>query len=321
MNREFDLEASLDRWMADGPATVSDGFIDAVSDRISRRRQRRARPDLWRQSVMQIGRKQLSLAAGILAVAAAVALVVRPFGFATTPGATPSPAPIVTPSDRATQTTNADPSISTPPSSAAAALPLPAGFTTDLGPGTFMFNRAQPRLVFKLTGAYSGSSDATGFRISRGGFNAEIVVLYDPRIPSRGGSCKRTAGAQAGTTPADVIADLTQQVGLEASQAEPVSIGGLPGVFVDVELSKDAPDACLSHAGQTNMQLLTAGTFTADPATVHLDDNARIRVYVLDAGQGRTIAIAINTHRGTALYVLLADAKPVIESFAFELAP
>ena len=141
--------------------------------------------------------------------------------------------------------------------------------------------------------------------------SSEISVVSDDR------PCTATPSATVARTPDEMADWIVGRPGIIASGRDDVNIGGLPGVMLDL-----APDAGLDRAveacigdGHTFVPLFTG----AQPGGLQwgLLTTQRMRVYLLDLGDDRTLVVLIEGETGPTYENLLAEAVPILESFRF----
>jgi hypothetical protein len=110
------------------------------------------------------------------------------------------------------------------------------------------------------------------------------------------------AGLFRGATAAAVIDFIVADEAFSTTEPVDVTIGGLSGQQVDVQLSPDWTGACRSEA---------------DPTRDYLD--GRNRVIMLDTPGGRPVGIEVGSLHSSDWDAFLADAMPIIQSMEFDL--
>ncbi len=113
-------------------------------------------------------------------------------------------------------------------------------------------------------------------------------------------------GLFQGTTATEVIDALVANDKLSTTDPVDVTIGGLSGRQVDVQLSPDWSGSCPLGPD--------------DPPTRDYKD-ARNRFIMLDTPDGGSIGIAISSTYSSEFEAFLAEAMPIVESFRFGAAP
>ena len=113
-------------------------------------------------------------------------------------------------------------------------------------------------------------------------------------------------GLFQGATAAEVIDAVVANEALSATEPVDVTIGGLSGRQVDVQLSPDWTGRCPLNAD--------------DPPNRDYTD-ARNRLILLDSPHGGAIGIAIGSLYSSDFEAFLAEAMPIVESLHFAFGP
>lgn len=103
-------------------------------------------------------------------------------------------------------------------------------------------------------------------------------------------------------TAAEMVAAMVANEALATSEPIDVTVGGLTGKQIDVQLDPGWTDTC-----------------PADPPSFDLADT-RARTVLLDTPDGRVLVILLVSLHAAGHEVFLAEAMPIIESFQFEIA-
>ena len=170
----------------------------------------------------------------------------------------------------------------------AKARPLPED-PKALRPGTYRSEEFKPSLSFHVGKGWSSSplEEASDFlEIARGqtaGLNfANVQEVYKPT---------KTGSANVVDAPKNIAGWLQQHPYLQTSKPEPVTVGGVKGVEVDVvvgDLPKGYNPTCSSIVGQPNCvdlgRLSTGGP-------IFLAEGEKVRVIVLEDLEGETVTI------------------------------
>lgn len=307
MTHDRDIERLLDRWLADGPTQASDRVFDDAVARIGRQRQRPAW--LLRRELPVSSPQNLGLASAF----AVVAIVVIGLGLSR-PSSGPGLQPIASSSPSAT----ASRASSNQPSAAVTVLASGDGGSVVLEPGTYRYEDERPAVTFAVTErTTAGKFASPGFSLGLGSSRSSLEVVYGTTVvPARSGCLPRDAVTD-GAAAADVVQDLRASRGLTVAEPEPVRIGGLAGWSVDLQVADDVAPACLSADAENFPLLASEGNLVA-----HVDRGAGlIRVHVLDDGAGGTVIVLVNRHGfGASLDARLAAARPILDTFTFDVA-
>jgi hypothetical protein len=111
-------------------------------------------------------------------------------------------------------------------------------------------------------------------------------------------------GLFQGSTAAEIVDGIVANEALSTSDPVDVTIGGLSGRQVDVQISPDWSGTC---APPQEPQRHWMGQ--------------RLRIIVLDRPVAGTIGIGIGSKYAADFEAFLAEAMPIIESWQFELGP
>ena len=312
MTQQRDTEQLLDAWMRDGPTVAPDRVLDIVVDRIERQGQRPAWRLDWRRYTMN---PSLKIAAAALAV-----VIVAVIGYNLLPAGTTNvgvPMPTLTASPTPatptpTPTPNPSPSVVYPAwftQQGDGAGILPAGSTTTrqfLGGSTFTVPQgwvndgdyAQVYSLFPDTPANEAE-----YALSKQ--TAQNVLLTDMVQNNMFAICDAT-GLFQGATASEVVDAVVANQAFSTTEPVDVTIAGLSGRQVDLQLSPDWAGSCPLNAD--------------DPPTRDYRD-ARNRLILLDTPTGSTIGIAIGSLYSSEFEAFLAEAMPIVESFTFGLGP
>jgi hypothetical protein len=317
MTHDRDLERLLDRWLADGPSIAADRVIDDVASRIVRQRQRpawRLRP--WRFPTMSTPIKLVAAGAALLiAILGGAALMGgggRPA--APIPTATPSPSPSPSPSIVAA----ASPSAA---ASAGAAFPAWWPATGDrqgagiLTAGSHTAKSFLPPFTFRVPEGWINDHDSADIfamlpdtptnqaALARSGSAAQAIEMGPLRSPWF--VCKSIEN-NTGDTAAQMVAAARANDALAITGLADVAIGGLTGKQFDVRLNPDWTGTCPPSPD--------------DPPDLNLAES-RSRVVLLDAASRGVIVIFVGSVTAADFEPFLAEAMPIVESFAFDVGP
>jgi len=253
------------------------------------------------------------------AVAAAAVLMVAIVGYNLLPGSsTGVGGPAATPSPSMTPIATATPSPMPPSPSTSVVFPpwftdhgngagiLPAGSQTT---GQFLVGS-----TFTVPGGWVNDGDytpaytlfpdtpanQTEYALSKQ--TAQNILLTDT-VPNNMFAICDATGLFQGATASKVIDFVVANKALSTTEPVDVTIGGLSGRQVDIQLSPDWTGSCPLSAD--------------DPPTRDYTD-ARNRLILLDTPAGGTIGIAIGSLYSSDFGAFLAEAMPIVESFQFD---
>lgn len=128
--------------------------------------------------------------------------------------------------------------------------------------------------------------------------------------------CASVPDAGVGETAEAITTWLSTTEGLTTTDPEPVTLGGLSGWRLDVQMDPAWTQTCPFSSGQP-----TKGMFTdRDPAEGFdwgISAGGRMRLWVLDLGDGRTLVVDIEALAEDAYAALVNDATLVVQTFEF----
>jgi hypothetical protein len=313
MTAERDVERVLEHWLVDGIDEMPDRVYLAILDRVERQPQQRAWRVSWRDSTVNAYIKPiLAMAAVIVIVVAGIGIVGGPSRSGivgvTPPSASPSaaPSPSVAPSPSATQ---------------AWTDPGPCGENGCGGPltaGTYTSTALQPPVTYTLTSPWVNVRDwAEYFMLypdnpgnralwAIGESAPYILILPDGLAVSPTARCEGDPAADAvEVDAAGYAASLAAREGLATTGPIPITVGGLTGLQLDVDLEPGGDTGC-------------APDVPVQPLGEAIGSNDHYRLVVLDAPDGGTLLIRIWAAGDADAF--FRDAMPVVESFEFDLS-
>ena len=129
-------------------------------------------------------------------------------------------------------------------------------------------------------------------------------VLITNRVQNNMFAICEATGLFQGATASEVIDAVVANPALSSTEPVDVTIGGLSGRQVDLQLSPDWPGRCALSAD--------------DPPTRDYTEG-RHRLILLDTPAGGTIGIGIGSLYSSAFEAFIADAMPIVESLQFDV--
>ena len=282
MTPQRDIGPILERWFVDGVDQMPDRVYLAVLDRVDRQDQRPSwRLHPWRFPAMPTPIKLVAIGAVLLAVLLGGAVFLGGGSGPTptsAPTPTPRPSPTASPAPAATPRTSR---MEVQGDSASWTAVVPAGWTGGGG----------GRLV-----APEGFAGPTGISV---GASGAVNVPSDP--------CDGVGKVSEAASPADVVVALESRDDLVVSDPIDVTLGGLAGLRVDVEMPAD-----LSACGEDFYILFAEPDGSGVPA---LGPSNRFRVWIVDV-EGRPVVLWVSSFPGTPADVQ-AEAQRIVDSIVF----
>jgi hypothetical protein len=133
--------------------------------------------------------------------------------------------------------------------------------------------------------------------------------------------CSTQPDPASGTSSAEIAAQLATNPGLISSRTI-ATVGARHAEVVDVEVAPDQAQTCTSSGTAPSVGLLTSRTGVPAAWRASLRLGERARVLLVDLDQGRTVAVIIHDQSTPSRFdELLAEATPIVESFAFSPTP
>ena len=142
-----------------------------------------------------------------------------------------------------------------------------------------------------------------------------IFLTSDVVVVSQEDPCLEMPSTTVGRTAQEMTDWLTTASGVVASSPIPVTIGGLSGSRLDVSLDPAWTESCGVSEVPTRI-LFSNSTFGAGTRWA-LEPEVRMRVFLLDIGDGRTLAVIIRGETQTEYDALVDVGTSVVESFEF----
>ena len=180
----------------------------------------------------------------------------------------------------------------------------------------------QPRfgaISYTVPAGWANTADyPSEYAIARqgGGESDGIHIFSEIVIVSEETPCEEKPASKVGRG-ARAMADwLTRAPGVVATTPAPVTVGGLSGFRVDVSMDPDWKETCPFSQGKPARPLFT----DVDPGSgLHrgLDAATRMRLDLLDLGDGRTMIIDIEGSSKAVQDAQIAEATAIVESFEF----
>jgi len=178
----------------------------------------------------------------------------------------------------------------------------------------------EPAIDFEITSPgwtwfYSGSFGMLADRSHEDLYSADgVYFLRDPAIASQ--DCEETEEPGVGTSVDDLVAWLDASPGLSASEPVPVTVGGLEGMRLDIELDPEWKRTCFYSDGLPVVPLIFNGAKIGGYSWAMLPDQS-MRWYVLDSGDGVMIVDIEDGPGGVSRDELIRTGSGIVESLVF----
>jgi hypothetical protein len=194
----------------------------------------------------------------------------------------------------------------------------PTSRPTGLPAGTYTSSQFQPQVTFTIPAGWAITDDTQLYFELRPAIS-DLVGIYLFRSPlpaSRDRSCPDTPAEGIGTTSTALSAWIRDLEGLQVSAPRLVTVGGLPGVEMDIRIAAGWTFSCPFADGVPTVPLFMgadAGFRWVVAGTEQL------RLDLLDAPDGATVVIDIDAFDGALFPDLLAAAAPIVQSMTFKV--
>jgi hypothetical protein len=139
----------------------------------------------------------------------------------------------------------------------------------------------------------------------------QIVVYVNPFAASLD-NCAEAAATGVDDTVDGLVAWLSRHPGLVVSEPQPISIGGLDGSVVDLEMASDWTGTC---PAAIDPWIAAPIFFNGYHLAIGADD--RQRFVLLDLGDGNTVGIQVDSRDTADFDSFVAEAMPIVETFSF----
>ena len=145
-----------------------------------------------------------------------------------------------------------------------------------------------------------------------------LCVWRDVRAAAK--SCAYEPEPGVGSSAADITNWLATRDGLDTTEPQPVSVGGLQGYVIDVRLDPDWTSTC-PFSNDEPIFMTLVGTAISEEVFWGTEKSTSQRYYLLDLGENGAdgnIAITVEVCCGVQWDERMKAVAPVIESFVFD---
>ena len=200
----------------------------------------------------------------------------------------------------------------------------------DLDPGTHVstfFNPFTPLTAFQFSygklgytvpAGWTNTEDGTsGYILAKQGApdGAAIYVFQTAMADSQAADCPGTPEPGVGHSAADLAAWLGTLPGLQVTPPTDATIGGLHGKTLDVGLAPTWTHTCSFSAGKATVAMFTNGLQDGQNFDWGILAGSRMRLWLLDLPDGRTMLIDVEALDQATWDALVAEATPIVQTF------
>ena len=310
MSTEQDVTRIVRSWLEDGADALPDRVLDRVLDELPATPQRRAAWHAWRLNTMSSPIK-ITLAAAAVGLFALGGITLLPKTSSGPGNAGPGP------------TASPEPPSPEPSAPAGSPTPRPPFFNPGCGAclgyitaGTYTSAQFTVPTTFTVPAEWTNYGDTSDYLLlNPPGQTGEDYIGVFWNIFALSQDCLGTRDHGVGQTAKELADWMARLPGLKTGGAQPVSIGGLDGFYVDISVDPTWTRTCQWDLTKPSVDLIGGnwGMYHAITA------NGQARYYFLDAGT-HPIAIEVQyTPRSRTFDEYLAWVSPVIESMQFQL--
>ena len=190
-----------------------------------------------------------------------------------------------------------------------------------LEPGQYQAAYFDPTIAFEIatpgwTWSYRGSFAMIGDEFSAGALYSSdgIYFLRDPAIASQ--DCDESVERGVGRSVDDLVAWLEAAPGLATSEPTPVTVGGLDGMLLDIQLDPEWKRPCFFSEELPAVPLIFRGTRIGGYHWAIVPDQL-MRWYILDSDDGVIIVDIEDNPDGLSRDELLGTSADIVDSIAF----
>ena len=200
----------------------------------------------------------------------------------------------------------------------AAASPTAAPAVTPMPAGTYSSVSFNPAATFTVPGGWVLAEDSEQYLalVPSGNDLVGMYMFRDPKAASQDATCAAAPEAGVGGTSSELVKWIQGRPGLVVSTPAMATVGGLPGVAIDVALKADWTQSCPFSGGTPAVPLFNS------PAIDHwvVVGNERLRLYLLDLPGGGTVVVDQDAFDGTQIEALISSSSGILRSLQFATA-
>ncbi|MEW5992740.1 MAG: hypothetical protein AB1736_15540 [Chloroflexota bacterium] len=195
--------------------------------------------------------------------------------------------------------------------------PAPPTVRPALPAGAYTTALFEPRIGFSLPDGWVIAADAADY-VALQPAVSEVTGIYVFRSPvaaSQDIECPLLPAAGAGTAAVDLVDWIRARPGLDVSDPQAVTIGGLEGLRVDIRIVDGWLASCPFAEGLPTVPLFVSPT-DADFRWV-VAGTERLRLDILDVPAGGTVVVDIDAFQGSLMDAFLPAAAPIVAGMSF----
>jgi hypothetical protein len=187
--------------------------------------------------------------------------------------------------------------------------------TPPLQAGTYTTVSFQPAVTFTVPDGWVLETDTPLYATLHplGNDLIGIHLFAQAKAASQDPACPAAADPSVGTTSSLLVKWMSERPGLAVSTPAMATVGGLPGVSIDVAMKADWTASCPFANGNPSVPLLNSAAI--DHWVVV--GNEKLRLYLLDLPGGGTVIVDLDAFDGTQFEMLLQTSGGILRSMKF----
>jgi hypothetical protein len=189
-----------------------------------------------------------------------------------------------------------------------------------LGPGKYRWTFSDPTIDFAIPSSGWSWSYSGGFKIVAAtaveGLDIAdgIYFLHDPTIATR--DCEDSSEPGVGRSVSDLVAWLETAPGLVVSEPTPVTVGGLEGMQLDIEIDPEWTRTCFFSEELPAVPIIFSGAEVGGYQWTIVPEQS-LRWFILDAEDAVIIVALADDPGDLPLDELLQSGGDIVESLVF----
>jgi hypothetical protein len=188
-----------------------------------------------------------------------------------------------------------------------------------LEPGQYHATYFDPTVAFEIgspgwTWRYTGNFQMLATDESAEGYADVINFFLDPVIASQ--DCEDGPEPGVERSVDDLVAWLQAAPGLTTSEGTPVTVGGLDGVRLDLQVAPEWDRTCFYSDGKPVVPLIYSSAFPGGYNWA-ISPPTSMRWYILDAGNRVLIVDIEDNPKGLSRDALVESGTEIVETFVF----
>ena len=188
---------------------------------------------------------------------------------------------------------------------------------SSMAAGTYTSKAFTPAVTYTVPGGWDNPNDTSDYLdlVPAGSQVGGLYLFRDPQPASQDASCPQSPApniiANSSTT---LMNWIRGRPGLTVSTPTLVTVGGLPGVELDVAIKDGWTNACPFANGIPSVPLFVLPG-SSNPWT--MAGTERLRLDLLDRPGGGTVVVDIDAFEGSVIQSLVDAATPIVKSMRF----